>query len=56
MLWLLAREGDDCLPICEGDDGDCFLAALGAGAVPILAVCCTPTLMLAKRATAHPSP
>lgn len=43
MLWLLAREGDDCLPICEGDDGDCFLAALGAGAVPILAACCTPT-------------
>ena len=53
---MLAKEGDECLPMCKVDDGDHFLAALGAGAVPVQAACWTPSLMLAHRATTHPSP
>lgn len=53
---MLAREGDECLSMCKGDDGDYFLATLGAGAVPVQAARWAPSLMLAHRATAHPAP
>lgn len=54
MLWVQARESDECLLICKRDDGVCFLAALGT--VPIQFARCIPTLMLAEGATAHSAP